>query len=391
MSLFEEKITFDKFIRTLTVVVLMVFAYFLLRRLSGVLIPFFVAWLFAYLLYPIVCFFQYKCRLKSRILSIIVTIVLVVGIITGVCCLVIPPAIDEMARVKAIAMEYLSTKANATALPESLNSWIKNTFSLDNLKQYFSFSDIKEILQEGVPKVFSLLTSSVNAIIGLVASCIAVLYLIFILMDYENMAKGLINLVPKDNRQFVATLISDVKNGMNGYFRGQSLVALCVGILFAIGFVIIGFPMAIPLGLFIGALNLVPYLQGVGLIPTVLLSLIEAYDTGGNFWFILFSALMVFVVVQTIQDSILVPTIMGNVTGLNAAVILLSLSIWGSLLGIIGLIIALPLTTLILSYYKRYILKENKPLVIETNEKAKSKKKGSFNIFKKLFGKNKNA
>ena len=146
---------------------------------------------------------------------------------------------------------------------------------------------------------------------------------------------------------------------MNAYFRGQSLIALCVGVLFSIGFLIIGFPMAIGLGLFIGLLNMVPYLQIVGFIPTILLAMLKAADTGQNFWVILLMALAVFAVVQAIQDMFLTPRIMGHVMGLNPAVILLSLSIWGSLLGFIGLIIALPLTTLCISYYRRFVLKEN--------------------------------
>jgi predicted PurR-regulated permease PerM len=69
-------------------------------------------------------------------------------------------------------------------------------------------------------------------------------------------------------------------------------------------------------------------------------------------------ALAVFAVVQAIQDAILTPKIMGHVTGLNSAIILLSLSIWGSLLGILGMIIALPMTTLLISYYQRYVIAE---------------------------------
>ena len=166
----------------------------------------------------------------------------------------------------------------------------------------------------------------------------------------------------------------DVKNGMNAYFRGQSLIALLVGILFSIGFLIIDFPMAIGLGLFIGLLNLIPYLQLVGFIPTIILALVKAADTGQSFWLILLCALAVFAVVQTIQDVILTPRIMGHVTGLNPAIILLSLSIWGSLLGIIGLIIALPLTTLLISYYRRFILKEtSQDMPKKASKKQKTK------------------
>ena len=149
------------------------------------------------------------------------------------------------------------------------------------------------------------------------------------------------------------------------------MIAFCVGILFSIGFLIIGFPLAIPLGLFIGFLNLVPYLQVIGFIPTIVLALLKAYDTGQSFWGIILSALIVFAVVQAIQDWVLTPRIMGKVTGLNAAVILLSLSIWGSLLGFVGLIVALPLTTLIVSYYKRYVLEED----IEGKDEKKGEEK----------------
>ena len=68
----------------------------------------------------------------------------------------------------------------------------------------------------------------------------------------------------------------------------------------------------------------------------------------------------VYLIVQSIQDLVLTPKIMGNAMGLNPAIILLSLSIWGSLLGFLGLIIALPLTTLVLSYYDQYVIQRLK-------------------------------
>ena len=228
--------------------------------------------------------------------------------------------------------------------------------STEDVKEYFSVGDLTTFLETMLPKIFSLISSSISAVFGVVMFLISFIYLFYILMDYEKMTKGYIKYVPQKHRAFVQGLVADVEEGMNSYFRGQSLVALCVGILFSIGFVIIGFPMAIPLGLFIGFLNLVPYLQVLGFVPTVILSLLKSYETGQNFWGILLAALLVFAVVQIIQDGFLVPKIMGNVTGLNGAVILLSLSVWGVLLGFVGLIIALPLTTLLISYYKRYVI-----------------------------------
>ncbi|MDE6270721.1 MAG: AI-2E family transporter, partial [Muribaculaceae bacterium] len=146
-----------------------------------------------------------------------------------------------------------------------------------------------------------------------------------------------------------------VKESMNHYFRGQALVAFLVGILFSIGFSIVGLPLAIVLGLFIGLLNMVPYLQLISIIPTSLLCLVYSIDGNVDFWPVWWECMAVYIVVQCIQDLVLTPRIMGKAMGLNPALILLSISIWGTLLGFIGLIIALPLTTLLLAYYDRYI------------------------------------
>jgi predicted PurR-regulated permease PerM len=124
---------------------------------------------------------------------------------------------------------------------------------------------------------------------------------------------------------------------------------------------IIGMPMAILLGLFIGLLNMVPYLQIIGLIPAFLLALVHALETGGNLWTMLALTGLVFVVVQIIQDAILVPRIMGKEMGLSPAMILLSLSIWGKLLGIFGLLIALPMTCLLVAYYRRFLTRAEVP------------------------------
>ena len=83
-------------------------------------------------------------------------------------------------------------------------------------------------------------------------------------------------------------------------------------------------------------------------------------ETGNNLWATIGAASLVFFIIQLIQESILIPRIMNKVTGLHPAIILLSLSIWGSLLGITGLILALPISTLLLSYYKRFINTESK-------------------------------
>jgi predicted PurR-regulated permease PerM len=118
--------------------------------------------------------------------------------------------------------------------------------------------------------------------------------------------------------------------------------------------------MAIGLGILVGICTMIPYMKFVALIPGVIMALLKAADTGENVWFILLTMMAVFGVVQIIEDTLLTPKIMGKITGLNPAIILLSLSIWGTLLGILGMLLALPMTSLFYSYYKNYLANESK-------------------------------
>ncbi len=364
----RKKITFDSFIRAVILGAIIIGVLMLLKRLSGVLLPFFLAWLIAYLIYPLVSFFQHKLRLKNRIISIFCALFTLSVIGSVAFYLLVPPMIQEFLRVKDLLIEYFSTTHTASNVPTTLSEFIRQNIDLHILEQMFSKENILDALKVTVPKLWSLISESINLLFGFFTVFLILLYIVFILLDYESISEGWAHLMPKKYRKTVTGILNDVKDGMNRYFRGQALVALCVGILFSIGFLIIDFPLAIGLGLFIGALNMVPYLQIIGFVPTIMLAILKAADTGDNFWIIIASAAAVFIVVQIIQDGYLVPRIMGKITGLNPAIILLSLSIWGSLMGMLGMIIALPLTTLMLSYYQRYIINQENIYKAETTE-----------------------
>lgn len=364
----RKKITFDSFIRAVILGAIIIGVLMLLKRLSGVLLPFFLAWLIAYLIYPLVSFFQHKLRLKNRIISIFCALFTLSVIGSVAFYLLVPPMIQEFLRVKDLLIDYFSTTHTASNVPTTLSEFIRQNIDLHILEQMFSQENILDALKVTVPKLWSLISESINLLFGFFTVFLILLYIVFILLDYESISEGWAHLMPKKYLKTVTGILNDVKDGMNRYFRGQALVALCVGILFSIGFLIIDFPLAIGLGLFIGALNMVPYLQIIGFVPTIMLAILKAADTGDNFWIIIASAAAVFIVVQIIQDGYLVPRIMGKITGLNPAIILLSLSIWGSLMGMLGMIIALPLTTLMLSYYQRYIINQENIYKTETTE-----------------------
>ena len=355
----QKKITFDSFICGVLSGAVIIAILYLLNRLSGVLLPFFIAWLIAYLTYPMVIFYQNRLRLRSRVLSIL-AVMLTLVVLGGIAfSFFVPPMIEECAKLKELIEIYLIEDRNHAAIPETVSEFIRKNIDFNWLQNNITTDNIVSAIQKLLPKVWTLLSTSYNIILAIFTLFIIILYLFFILLDYEQIANGWITLLPKKYQGMALRLTTDIKTSMNRYFRGQALVAFCVGILFSIGFLIIDFPLAIGLGLFIGLLNMVPYLQIIGFIPTILLALLKAADTGESFWWTLGLALVVFAVVQAIQDMILVPKIMGKITGLNPAIILLSLSIWGSLMGMLGMIIALPGTTLLLSYYQRYIRKKD--------------------------------
>ena len=354
----NKEITFDRFILGLITIAICVVAYLLIQRLSGALLPFLIAWLFCYLVYPIVKFFQYRLGLKNRLFSIAVVLLLFTSLIVGVCFLVIPPVVQEFATLKEFLFNYITSGVDNATIPDVVNDFVHKHIDMVAVESYFSVERIGDIAKGALPKIWNVLSQSFSLMWGLVAAFMVLVYILFILKDYELLARGWVSLIPEKYRDRVVRLAEDVEDSMSDYFRGQSLVALCVGILFSIGFVVIDFPLAIGFGLFVGVLNIVPYLQTVALVPTVFLALVKAANTGGNFWWILAAAGIVFLVVQAIQETILIPRIMNKVTGLNPAVILLSLSVWGSLLGLVGMIIALPATSLILSYYRRFLRRQ---------------------------------
>ncbi len=364
----RKQITFDSFIRGALIVLGCVGAYLLLNRLSGVLLPFFLAWLIAYLLFPLVKFFQYRCKMRYRVVAILCALIAVNLVLAGVFWIMIPPVVEETIRVKDMLIEYVTKDAMMSNIPDRIEMFIHEHLTAEDIKAIVTQEGFINSIKEAMPKIWDMLMQSVNALSGLVTIIMVLIYTLFILIDYEKFTKGWSELLPERYRGMAVSLVADITEGMNKYFRGQGLVAFCVGILFSIGFLIIDFPMAIGLGMFIGLLNMVPYLQLIGFIPAILLAIVKAADTGQSFWLIMLLVVIVFCVVQLIQDTFLTPKIMGKVMGLNAAIILLSLSIWGSLLGILGMIIALPMTTLLLTYYQRYVIQKEKA---ENQEKKK--------------------
>ena len=350
----HNEITLGRFLRIVMLVAAIAVAYFVLDSLSGVLLPFAIAWLLAYLLQPLVAFIQHTLRFKFRMLSIIVALLLICLFIYGCLMLVVPSLIEEMFELKDFILSLLNKGLTNSTIPQPVMEFFMELVEDNDFKSILNTEFGSEINSMLLERLQMIIFGTVDVIQGLFAFFIILLYLFFILLDFERLSESWTLYIPKQWRGVAIKLWDDLVEGMNQYFRGQALVAFCVGVLFSIGFVIIDFPVAIAFGMFIGMLNLVPDLQAVSIVPMVLLSMLKSANTGEDFWLILASALVVMAIVQVIQDVLLVPRIMGKRMNLHPAAILLSLSIWGHLLGLLGMIVALPLTTLLLGYLKRY-------------------------------------
>ncbi len=330
----------------------------MLSRLYGVLLPFFVSFLLAWLLDPLVSFVQHKCRVKFRILSVVITLVVFVGVITLAVYLLIP-AIEREVHAGAVAVENYFANFDADKyLTAEQQEKIYSTLNGLNLESALSYPEVRSAIKSILPKIGGWITGGLSWLGQLLMIFVGFLYLLFLLIGFPAIRSNWSKFVPEKFRPQAKVLVHEMNVNMSAYFRGQAFVALCVGVLFAIGFAIIGMPMGIAMGLIIGVLNLVPYMQALGIPPCILLCLVQSAQTGQPVWLTLLLAAIVFIVVQTTQDMFLTPKIMGKVTGLGPAAILLSLSIWGALMGVIGMIIALPFTSLIVSCYRHYVLHE---------------------------------
>lgn len=364
-------ITFDRFVRMAGIGLLIAAIFCLINYLSSVLIPFFVAWLLAYLLYPIVKFVENKLHVRIRALSIIITMIFVVSVVSLIVYLIIPPMIDQFQKLYVI----LSHWVHETTHTNSISEWLSQVLTENHqrIEAFFKSPDFTATLKSATPKFFNVLSQTASIILSIVASLITLLYMFFILMDYEHLTANWIRIFPPKVRPFWNELMNDVERELNNYIRGQSAVAACMGVMFCVGFSLLDFPMAIGLGILIGIMDLVPYLHTFALIPTAFLAMLKAADTGQNFWVIFGLAVGLFAVVQIITDMIVTPKIMGKAMGLNPAVLLLSLSVWGTILGFIGLIVALPLTTIIIAYWQRYVTREgDRPMHLAREEENKS-------------------
>ena len=383
---FRREFTFDRIARMLVLSVLILLIYVAVQAIWSIILPFLLAGIFAYVMMPLVRFFQYTLRLRSRGLSVILTLLLLGAVVYLAVIFIIPSINAEIEKTLQVISGYSSGQDILTMiLPRNIRNYLNGGLRWGNFPQQLSLEKILENVKLLLDQVGGIINSTLSIFSWGLVFLIGFVYFVFILLDFENLGRGFISLFPKTLRPTIRTISMDLDRYMNNYFRGQALVAMSVGILLSIGFNIIGLPLATAMGIFIGILNFIPYMQALGIIPLGLASLLMAAQTGENAFVCMLLAYGVLMIVQIIQDMIIVPHIMGQTMGMRPSLILLVLSIWGYLLGFFGMLIALPITMFIYSLYMRYVLQDEEYIeqmrLQEEKRKAKQsrrKKRGAI-------------
>lgn len=407
MSTRETPYTLDRVVRMVLGAAGIVIVLVLLRYLSDVLLPFAAAVSLAYLLNPLVAVFERKTKRRGLAVAITLGSLGVVGL--GTLVLLIPLTLSQFDRFQEdlaklrddmgssihseSPAEKTATAGKKADEPKSTIGWtelkdgwmdyrreagtrsrserlsdfrkkLSGTYigmSLDEAVHYTRSDEFRGLLVGLAKKLalggWTVVAFALNLVLGLTGLIIVVLYLVFLLLDFPEYARTWPTFLPPQYRDATVDFLTQFNDAMRRYFRGQSLIALLTGAMFSLGFSIIGLPMAVPFGLFIGLLSMVPYLPVVALVPAMLLAGLRAIEGDASFLVSVILTLMVFAIVQVIQDTLITPRVMGRATGLRPIAILLGVFIWGKLLGFLGLLLSIPLTCLGIAYYRRYILR----------------------------------
>ena len=358
----QKKYDFDRVVRMVLTLVSVGIGVWLINYLSPVLMPFVVGFILAYLIEPLVEWLQFKVHINSRGLAVVVALLIVIALITGLCWLVIPYLIDEFGAMSKQLAAYAKSSLRIPYVPAEINEFIQRYIDLEKINEIFSKQQWMEIINKAASGAWSVVGGTMSVIFSIVSWFIVLLYMFFILLDFNKLSRAFKGAIPGKYRRMALRVFGDVADTMSRYFRGQAAVSFFVGVIFAIEFYIIGLPMAIAFGMFVGLLNMVPYLQLISIPIAAFLCLVATAATGASFWVMFAWVIAAYIICQVIQDMVLIPTIMKSQMGLNPAIIFLSLSLWVYVMGFIGLIIGLPLTTLIISYYCEFVLHQPNPL-----------------------------
>lgn len=362
-------------LKYITIFLIVVCLCALLYYLRNVLAPFVGAFLIAYIVNPVVDkieewtrFLLRHPKLRSipkrsaRIVATIATLCLMAAVVTIFCLIFIPQISEEFSRFGSLVKKFMSDSVwiqQVLALfpsdwRNSMHNFTGQLQLLESLQDINFWETVQSMIGKLLPGAMGVLSGTASVVLTLVSIVFIIMYTTFLMMDMPKIRRKIRLLVPLDDLS-KPDLLRKTNRLMKAYFRSQSLVAMIVGILYAIAFGVLGFPMGVVFGLFIGLLNMVPYLQVASMPIAFFLGIMYSFDTGIPFWQVLLIIAAIYLVIQVVEDMFIIPKIVGTEMNLPPVLILLSISVWGKLLGFIGLVCAIPFTCIVIAIFQEYV------------------------------------
>ena len=348
-----------------------------LDRLSPVLLPLAVAGILAFLLNPLVDFFEHKMSAKvsrlfynirnpKRVKAIILVFIIAVGIVSTVTLVVLRTVVPDVIQLgKDVQIEQLEEGSRKWVIKHRESSWGKfmqlNQVDVDRI-------DFQNIIQANSTRLEKLTSNGLAdaiSLIGMIAGMALVpVYVFYFLLEAQTIQRKWSDYLPLKESKFkeeAVFVLESFNDCLVVFFRGQVLVAICVGLCLAIGFSIIGLPYGILLGLLAGIIGIIPYFGViVSTVPVLLLSLTHGDQMGlfGNELgaYAPVAALGVCVLVLFLEKTVIQPKIIGDRVGMHPVAVIISVLMGTTLVGgVIGGLLAIPVAMALRAVLFRYV------------------------------------
>lgn len=326
----------------------------LVNRLSSVLLPLAVAAVLAYLLDPVVDFFEKRNIPRTR--AILLVFFLAVMLVLTLLATVVPQLIYETGLLVDQVPDY------AAELRNRLGGWLERSPWGLRAKQVWDEhlgASAQDWLVGALPVVSAWLLAQLTKVASwaglLFGFALVPVYAFYFLLEKKGIEGSWTDYLPLQEskaKQEVVFVLKEINNCLIVFFRGQVLVALCVGALLTLGFLLIGLNYALLLGVVAGMLSIVPYLGVMlSIIPAATLAAAQSH----NLWLPLLVCL-VFVLVQMAEGLVISPKIIGDRVGLHPLTIIIAVMVGTTLMGgILGGVLAIPLTAALRTLMFRYV------------------------------------
>ena len=320
-------------VRWLLYLVFVLIAFWVIQRIAPVVMPLLIAALIAYLVDPWV---DRLARHMPRALAAAIPLVLFLGVAVVVAMLVIPRVVDQARNF----VTDLPTMVDRAAL------WVSQAFGFEvpaGWREYLKSDEVTAWVKDSVGPASDLAGAALGGIFGVLGFLAEVLlvpvFAYYFLVDWDHLMGRVRHLVPPRSRARVFGLASEINGVVSGWMRGQLIVTSILAVLYSVGFSLVGIHLAIPIGLTVGALTLIPFVGTlVGAAIAIGLTLL---DSAGLEPVLAVAGIILFL--HILEAGVLTPKIVGHRVGLSEAAALFAVLAGGKLLGFVGILLAVPI------------------------------------------------